>query len=190
MRERQREETRRRLYQAALEIFRRDGVASCRIDDISQKAEVSRAAFYFHFPTKEAVLLQLLAESEAPLEKALQALPREATLEQVLAELSRAFAEFWKNEAELLPDVISVALRHTAILTDDQASVSRVLLHERFRAAAERGDLTKDATPEGLADTCMSVFMTAMLAWARHRTMPLEQALDVMAKLFLRGTRP
>ncbi len=38
MRDKQREETRRRLYHAALEIFCRDGVANCRIEDIVDEA--------------------------------------------------------------------------------------------------------------------------------------------------------
>ena len=35
LRDQRREQTRRRLYEAALEVFRRDEVASCRIDDIA-----------------------------------------------------------------------------------------------------------------------------------------------------------
>ena len=56
-RDRQREETRRRIYLAALDVFRRTGVAPAHIDDIAGAAGVSRASFYFHFPTKEHVLV-------------------------------------------------------------------------------------------------------------------------------------
>ena len=60
-RERQRLETHRRVFEAALEIFIRDGVAAARIEDITSLAAVSRGSFYFHFPTKEDVLLAIWA---------------------------------------------------------------------------------------------------------------------------------
>lgn len=189
MRERQREETRRRLYLAALEVFRRDGVQACRIEEISQRAGVSRAAFYFHFPTKEAVLLQLMRESEAPLEKALAELPKDAGFLVVLETVSRTMAAFWKNEPLLLADTLSVALRCTAAITDIESSQVRVLLAERFRAAAARGELTREASPEGLSDTLLSVYTTALLSWTRTQQMPLEQALATMTRLFHRGVR-
>src|SRR3982751_753317 len=84
VRDKQREETRRRIYLAALEIFRRDGVAQCRIEDIANKSEVSRGAFYFHFPTKDDVLIELLRESQKPMAAALLELPNGAPLEDVL----------------------------------------------------------------------------------------------------------
>jgi AcrR family transcriptional regulator len=189
VREKQREETRKRLYLAALEVFRRDGVQACRIDDISQKAEVSRATFYFHFPTKEAVLLQLLRESDVPLELALNALPSDVSFAALLDQTSGILADFWEREAELLPDALTVALRNTAALTDGESSQVRVLLAERFRVAAARGELTREASPEGLADAMFSVFVTAMLSWSRTRRTSLREALQVMSRLFHRGVR-
>ena len=85
VRDRQREETRRRLYVAALQVFRRDGVGNCRIDDIAKIAEVSRAAFYFHFPTKDDVLIELLRESEKPISEAIAALKNDTPVDKVLA---------------------------------------------------------------------------------------------------------
>jgi AcrR family transcriptional regulator len=56
--------TRRRLYEAALEEFRRVGFAAASISRITHRAGVSRPSFYFHFPTKEHVLLELQWELE------------------------------------------------------------------------------------------------------------------------------
>ena len=51
--------TRRRIYQAALEEFRRVGFDAASISRITRRAGVSRPSFYFHFPTKQHVLLEL-----------------------------------------------------------------------------------------------------------------------------------
>lgn len=69
--------TRRRIYEAALEEFRRVGFDTASIARIAMRAGVSRPSFYFHFPTKQHVLLELqwvlehevvghIADHEAP----------------------------------------------------------------------------------------------------------------------------
>src|ERR1700747_1676263 len=58
-RDKQREDTRNRLFEAALAEFRRVGFANAQIDDIVRAAGVARGTFYFHFPTKEHVLVEL-----------------------------------------------------------------------------------------------------------------------------------
>lgn len=58
-RERRSLRTRRRLYEAALEEFRRVGFEAASIARITRRAGVSRPSFYFHFPTKQHVLLEL-----------------------------------------------------------------------------------------------------------------------------------
>src|SRR5690606_227101 len=66
-RDRQREETHRRLFETALDLFRRDGIEAASIEEIANRAGVSRGTFYFHFPTKDDVLLELIAEKEVGL---------------------------------------------------------------------------------------------------------------------------
>jgi len=51
--------TRRRIYEAALEEFRSSGFDAASIARIAVRAGVSRPSFYFHFPTKQHVLLEL-----------------------------------------------------------------------------------------------------------------------------------
>ena len=152
MRDKQREETRRRIYRAALEVFRRDTVAGCRIDDIAAKAEVSRGAFYFHFPTKDDVLIELLREGERPVADAISELPLETSLEQVLEAIGLSLARFWENERTLLPDVAVVALKLTAVVIDRSAEPVREALAKRFLLAAERGELSGVLPPEVLPE--------------------------------------
>lgn len=54
------EETRTRILQAALNLFSRLGYETDSVEDICVEAGVSKGAFYHHFPTKQAVFLQLL----------------------------------------------------------------------------------------------------------------------------------
>jgi AcrR family transcriptional regulator len=55
----QRAATRARLFDAAVEEFRRRGFTDAEVAAIADAAEVSRGSFYFHFPSKEHVLAEL-----------------------------------------------------------------------------------------------------------------------------------
>lgn len=189
MRDKQREETRRRIYLAALEIFRRDGVAQCRIEDIANKSEVSRGAFYFHFPTKDDVLIELLRESQKPIAAKLLELPKDAKLELTLDTLSSEMATFWEKDPKLLPDVASVALKMTSVVMDREGVPVRDVLGKCFIAAAARGELSDVLPPEVLADFYLSNALAAMMAWCANPMLPLEVVLKGVSTLFLTGAR-
>lgn len=59
LQQKQRDETRQRIAEAALRIFFARGYVNSSIEHILQDAKVSRAAFYSHFDGKLAVVLAL-----------------------------------------------------------------------------------------------------------------------------------
>ena len=63
-RDAQRRETRARLLDAAIVEFQRAGTNAADINAIAKAANVARSTFYFHFPTKEHVLLELIRRDE------------------------------------------------------------------------------------------------------------------------------
>jgi TetR/AcrR family transcriptional regulator, repressor for uid operon len=62
-----RQETRQRVYAAAVAEFRRVGMAAADVSVIAREAGVARGTFYFHFPAKEHVLAELERHEEARL---------------------------------------------------------------------------------------------------------------------------
>ncbi|MDP2275971.1 MAG: TetR/AcrR family transcriptional regulator [Archangium sp.] len=189
VRDKQREETRKKLYHAAIEIFCRDGVANCRIEDIALKAEVSRAAFYFHFPSKDDVLLELLREAETPSLEAINALPPDAPLQSVFDALIQNTAAFWsaENRNRLLVDMFGVSMRRTTILADREAEVIRAAVSKRFEFAAGKGELSPVIPPEVLADFYLLNIFAAMASWCVQPIMPLADMLSGVTVLFMNG---
>lgn len=64
-RETQRLQTRERILGAAIAEFKRSGMADAEVNSIVAAAGVAHGTFYFHFPTKEHVLLELERREEA-----------------------------------------------------------------------------------------------------------------------------
>jgi len=183
-------QTRQRLFEAALEVFREQGVQDARIEDITARAGVSRGSFYFHFPTREAVLDQLLEQAEEHLCVAVQALPEETELSWVLNTVASTFAERWRGEPRLFVEVGLYAVRRTATAsTVQQRQGIRQELGRRFAAAASRDQLRPGLPPEVLADFYLANAFTVGLAWSADPELPLADALTLSAQLFLEGAR-
>jgi TetR/AcrR family transcriptional regulator, repressor for uid operon len=64
-RELRRLQTRKRVLGAAIAEFKRAGMASADVDAIASSAGVAHGTFFFHFPTKDHVLLELECREEA-----------------------------------------------------------------------------------------------------------------------------
>lgn len=65
LREEQRQLTRTRLKEASLQVFGRVGYNAATVDEIAECADVSRATFYFHFPTKRDVVEALIEDKRS-----------------------------------------------------------------------------------------------------------------------------
>ncbi len=109
-REAQRRQTRARILDAAIVEFQRAGTNSAVINAIVQAAGVARSTFYFHFPTKEHVLLELIRRDEVRLAEELgQFLDTRHDLRAVLTvtvELVMALENRWGSA--LFRDVIGL----------------------------------------------------------------------------------
>ncbi|TQL44938.1 TetR family transcriptional regulator [Homoserinimonas aerilata] len=66
----QKEQTRQRLLDTALELFESQGYAATTIDDIATAAGTTRVTFYAHFPSRRAVMSALIGDLDHILERA------------------------------------------------------------------------------------------------------------------------
>ncbi|HEY66872.1 MAG: hypothetical protein DRI79_01720 [Chloroflexi bacterium] len=66
-------ETRSRILQAAMECFAQRGYDGTGVAEICRRAEVTKGGFYHHFPSKQAVFLELLNRWLAGLDTQLEA---------------------------------------------------------------------------------------------------------------------
>ncbi|MGW4365765.1 TetR/AcrR family transcriptional regulator [Nocardia takedensis] len=86
-REIQRGQTRERLLGAAIVEFKRAGIAEAEVGTIVAAAGVAHGTFFFHFPTKEHVLLELEQREESRMAQELKrVLGADADLRTVLTE--------------------------------------------------------------------------------------------------------
>ena len=150
-RERQRAETRERLFQAALDEIRQEGVGGAQVDRIVASVGVARGTFYFHFPTKEDVLVEYDRRRELEIVELLQAvLQHGVPLRLALTGIVSAFTaiEAVPSERRLLLETVALHVRRMAV-RDGHPLIDEL---ERIVAAArDRGEVRQDLTPRDVA---------------------------------------
>jgi AcrR family transcriptional regulator len=108
-----RQETRRRLMDAAMQVWARHGYEACAVEAVAREAGLSKGAVYFHFRSKEDLLLEVvelqlwrdqqrvleLATAEGPLGGLRRLLDPGRTLSEAADPWPRLLQEFWSAAA-------------------------------------------------------------------------------------------
>ncbi len=82
-RERRKSATRAALIEAAYELFAADGFGATTMDDIAERADVSRRTAFRYFPTKEALIFPERDSRLTAFEQLLEPRPDESAFETV-----------------------------------------------------------------------------------------------------------
>ena len=168
-RERSGDRTRRRLYETALAEFCRIGVERASIGRIAETAGVSRPTFYFHFPTKDHVLLELQWSLEEPIAARIE---RAKTLDEALTALVDGLVEALGALAnpEVFAEMVRIYTRHAAseALSDQPHYLMRAVA-ARFVEAHSVGRLRADLD----AERATHLFLTSVFGYL---SLPVDSA--------------
>ena len=121
------ERTRTRILASALALFAKKGYAQTTFTDIAARLKLTKGAVYWHFASKEALLLALI--------------------DDMVARFGRLFAAAMPPGEASYPDVAALLARHTAQMLDhDEPRAYFQLLHRQIKwtdssMAAVRRDL-------------------------------------------------
>jgi AcrR family transcriptional regulator len=145
--EARRRRTRERVLDAAIVEFRRAGTAAADINAVVKAAGVSRGTFYFHFPTKEHVLHELIRREESRIAGELATFLDSAHgLHEVFNEIVRLDVDLedrWGSA--LFRDVIGLYFSPTRPEDDEWTDhPTIVLLAGEIVRARNRGDVFAD----------------------------------------------
>ncbi|CDO88650.1 TetR family transcriptional regulator [Mycobacterium triplex] len=162
-RESQRLQTRARLFDAAVAEIGRAGLAGADVAAIAAATGVARGTFYFHFPTKEHVLVELERAEEVKIVAKLA--PKTSGAGDLLAMLRLLVRQVLAAEERLGPvvfrDMLGLHFSATRPLEDETAEHPLAeFVIAAIRDAQAAGRVARDADPGELG----VIFMTGLFA--------------------------
>ncbi len=190
LRERNKLRVTERIISAASELFKTSGYHLATMDDIAEKAEISRATLFNYFPTKEALLLpwgqEIMEQRILPqLSKIMQ---DQSTVWQVLQFL---FTKL-NDTQRMYPDVIQAFVQevtkeyHSSPIGSDRMDpkdiFTRVICYGQ-----ERGEIRTDLPLENLVSYLGALQMSLFFriidpTFAENPSLEIERLLAFLAK--------
>ena len=166
-RERKKEETKRRIYVAALELFHEKGFARTTVDEITERADVAKGTFFNYFPHKESVLSYLSEEWLKRVEEQ-AAQPHRLATERITA-LFTAVASAYGENRELTHMVVTAGMEQMLCPEDRQMRSRFVsLVNEAIAEGQKSGEFRSDVSPHAIFLALGAAFMGTLFWWAGH----------------------
>ncbi|MCX4091941.1 TetR/AcrR family transcriptional regulator [Nocardia sp. alder85J] len=174
VREVKRMQTRERLLGAAMAEFKRAGMAEADVSAIVTAAGVAHGTFYFHFPTKEHVLLELENREEDRIAAQLNRFAdQHRDLAAILAETVRRVLGLERRLGQaLFRDLLALHFSQTRPPVDDSENHAVIVLIAReIGAAQDRGEVGAQVQPMNSAVFFLLglyALLTTMNDWANR----------------------
>lgn len=167
-RERKKEETRRRIFEAAMDLFRTRGFEATTVDDITERADVARGTFFNYFPRKESVLLYLTERQyELALERAelLEKTSRKSARRKLLEVLGVVSDELVADRA--LAGVAMQLQTQKAMHARNETAIQWQQLTEGLvRQCIEEGEFRRNLDVARTANVLRGVKILTMFMWS------------------------
>jgi AcrR family transcriptional regulator len=148
-REAKRLQTRERLMGAAIAEFKRSGMAAADVSAIVAAAGVAHGTFFFHFPTKEHVLLELEHREEERIAKELgRFVTSQRDLSSTLKETTRLVKGLERRlGAALFKDFLALHFSQTRPVDESKEHPVIVLVAQQIDGAQDSGRVDPDVNP-------------------------------------------
>jgi AcrR family transcriptional regulator len=162
-RETKRLQTRERLMGAAIAEFKRSGIADADVGAIVTAAGVAHGTFFFHFPTKEHVLLELERREEDRMAKQMSRfLESQRDLRSTLKEAVRLVVALERRLGDVLfKDFLALHFSQTRPPAENEMDHPLILA---VAQGIQRGQETGDIDPEVIPLNSAVFFLLGLYA--------------------------
>jgi len=161
----QAQKTKRRIYNAAVDLFGRHGFDNTTIEDISKKADVSVGAFYHYYTSKTEIYSELYKKIDVYYEDTVaDQLEKENFYDNIIL--------YFKHYAEYISergvDTVKQLFNTQNVLFLDKNRYMYKLLTEIIKRGEEKNLLTNDLSLDEIEEFLLVVSRGAVYDWLLH----------------------
>lgn len=192
--------TRRKLLEAALEVFSQKGYDATRLEDIAKAAGMTRGAIYHHFAGKNELFYALFEEaSETGLQAVQQAISEGGSFLEIARRVLiyslellqknshyRRVSALYLFKASSSPELADFQRQRAQ---DMQQQVD--LVSGFFKTALEQGAVRADLDPRVASQAFLAYQSGLMLVWLLNPSLiSVEEDAAALAEVFIQGITP
>jgi len=190
-RQRRREETGEKIYQAALSLFAERGYNATTIEAITEAADVGKGTFFNYFETKDHVLLRFrdkrinIIQSFLNENRTLGGVPLTSVLNNLAIALTR---EFGMNAA-LFQSFIIAAFTNEAVRSQMSEGLAkgRRLISDLIAQRQQRSEVRNDLRPHNIAYDFQRIVFGTLVLWSMNPATLLKNELENMIEILISG---
>ena len=191
-RERKKEETKERIFNAAMKLFKTRGYEETTIDDITAKADVAKGTFFNYFPKKDSVLQYLseqwLEEVEDKIAAEFQgATPNRDRMIAAFVEIARFYEEDREFSRHVFRSWIDRAYDEDDPICQRWHAVGVFVIRELQKSGYFRSDTDADR----IEYVMQSVYASTIAMWLDTDPAPfdLREELGIRIRLVIEGLK-
>ncbi|MBJ6749088.1 TetR/AcrR family transcriptional regulator [Geomonas anaerohicana] len=186
------EETRERIFRAALSLFAERGINATTIEAITAAADVGKGTFFNYFDNKESVLLEY---RELQMARVAEFVAANRDSDRPLAPLLLQLALTLAMEQEKSPGLIQSLM--TAVFANEtvqkrMAEAMEGNIRQLATVMARRqqsGEIRSDLDAFSIAQSFQRIIFGTMITWSLNPVDPLEENLKRSIQVFVDGAR-
>lgn len=184
--QKRREKTARELLDAARRVIASKGYQRTKILDIAREAHIGVGTFYLYYPTKQAILLELVEDTCRNLKAAMDALhERVREPDAFIRESTALFLQFAQDNRELF----RLMFGHGSEIHEVVRKAQEIFLHDTV-ANLEQGmqaGVFRTARPDFVAHAVIGLSMQVVSWWLGRQDIPLEEVSQAVIDLLFYG---
>lgn len=188
--------TKKRLFDAAMELIGERGFTEASVDEIVERAGVAKGTVYYHFTGKAELVEALIADRLGPL---VVEFNRAAQLHKddpraAIEALVRAELEFLSEQSSFSKLLLTEMWREDRVWRETLVRLRRELMtvmHDVIAQGVVSGVFRDDVDPDFGASALFGMTATVALDWlAFEPTKPLDEVLRQITRVAFNAIRP
>jgi AcrR family transcriptional regulator len=191
--ERKKEETRKKILQSALHLFREQGFEETTMEAIAETVDIAKGTLYNYFPVKEAILDEYIRRNFQ--ERSLAITAQIQQLPDTAARMGAVFDELLNGiqpQKDIFEKYLIYRMQHWISFHQQEHEKSgfQLLASEIVRLGQSQGELRKDIPAGILEDLCEYVFMLVVKEfYLNPEAFSAPQSIRRCTDIFLNGAK-
>lgn len=189
-RERKKRETRQRIFNAAIKLFKQYGFEPTTIDMISEEADVARGTIFLHFTSKESILANWGYERLQEIEERREEWDFGDSCKQRVLRIYKILNEVNIQNYEFIKVVVESSMKYRKV-HESEKNVHfelRELFSDLIEDAQEKGRLKSKFNPLVAANMLENIYYNALYDWVRSEgAWPLEEIMEEKVSIVFEG---